>query len=124
MADQARSAIVTLLFTDIVNSTQLLQKLGEDKAQRVFEAHHQALRDATFANNGQELEWLGDGIFSEFPSAADAVRCAMAMQRSTRRSLQGQRLQIRVGISGGEVFRSESGYFGETIVVARRLCDS
>jgi class 3 adenylate cyclase/S1-C subfamily serine protease len=124
MTDEPRSAIVTLLFTDLVNSTPLLQKLGEDKAQRVFEAHHQALREAAFSNNGQELEWLGDGIFAEFPSAADAVRCAMAMQRSTRRSLQGQRLQIRVGISGGEVFRSETGYFGETIVVARRLCDS
>lgn len=124
MADQPRSAIVTLLFTDIVNSTELLQKLGEDKAQRAFEAHHKALREAVFANNGQELEWLGDGIFAEFPSAADAVRCAIAIQRSTKRSLQGQRLQIRVGVSGGEVFRGESGYFGETIVVARRLCDT
>jgi class 3 adenylate cyclase/S1-C subfamily serine protease len=124
MSSQAQSAIVTILYSDLVNSTQLLEKLGEEKARRVFEAHHAALREAAHGHAGQELEWLGDGILAEFPSAADAVSSAIAMQKTTRRAIEGQKLQIRVGIASGEVFRREGGYFGETMVVARRVCDS
>src|SRR5439155_1482774 len=114
---------VTLLFTDLINSTELLRRVGDERAQRIFQAHHKLLRDAVAANGGHEGEWLGDGLMVAFPSAAAAVRCAVAMQQAARRRVGGERLVIRVGLNAGEALREETDYFGTPVVVARRLCD-
>jgi len=114
---------VTLLFTDLVNSTELLRRVGDERAQRIFQAHHKLLRDAVAANGGHEVKWLGDGLMVAFPSAAAAVRCAVAMQQAARRRVGGERLVIRVGLNAGEALREETDYFGTPVVVARRLCD-
>jgi class 3 adenylate cyclase len=58
-----------------------------------------------------------------FPSAADARRCAIAMQQASRRPVQGERLTIRVGLNAGEALREAADYFGTPVVIARRLCD-
>src|SRR5262249_51306334 len=55
--------------------------------------------------------------------AAEAVRCAIAMQQAARRRAAGERLSIRVGLNVGEVKREESDYFGTPVVIARHLCD-
>lgn len=68
------TAPVTLLFTDLVSSTELLQRAGDERAQRVFQAHHRLLKDTVAAHGGQEVKWLGDGLMTVFASAADAVR--------------------------------------------------
>ena len=114
---------VTLLFTDLVNSTQLLERVGDEQAQRVLRAHHRLLRDAVAVHGGQEVKWLGDGLMTTFPSSADAVRCAVAMQQTTRRRAAGERLAMRAGLHVGEVLRHESDWIGASVVVARRLCD-
>jgi len=113
----------TILFTDLVNSTELLQRAGDERARRILHAHHRLLREAVAANGGHEVKWLGDGLMVAFPSAADAVRCAIAMQQAARRPVEGERLAIRVGVNVGEVLRDESDYVGGAVVVARRLCD-
>ena len=123
MAGLAQSAPVTILFTNLVNSSELLQKAGDEKAQRILQAHRELLREAVAASSGQEVKWLGDGLMVAFPSAADAVRCAIAMQRAAHKPVLGERLQIRVGLNVGEPLRDESDYFGTPVVVARRLCD-
>ncbi|HEY7268591.1 MAG TPA: AAA family ATPase, partial [Dehalococcoidia bacterium] len=115
----------TILFTDLVSSTELMQQAGDERAQRIFQAHYRLLRDAVAANGGQEVKTLGDGLMVAFPSAADAVRCAVAMQKAARtRSAGGERLKIRVGLNSGDALRDEGDFFGTTVVVARRLCDS
>src|SRR5437879_4358719 len=116
-------ATVTILFTDLVGSTELLQRAGDEQAQRIFKAHHRLLRDAAEQHGGQEVKWLGDGLMVALPSAADAVRCAIAMQNAARRPAAGERLEIRVGLHIGDAFRDESDYFGTPVVIARRLCD-
>jgi class 3 adenylate cyclase/PAS domain-containing protein len=115
---------VTLLFTDLVDSTLLLQRAGDERAQRVFAGHHKLLKEAVAANGGHEVKWLGDGLMVAFPSAADAVRCAVAMQQAAQRPVAGERLAIRVGLNVGEALREESDYFGTPVVVAKRLCES
>jgi len=55
------STPVTLLFTDLVSSTELLQRVGDERAQRIFHAHHRLLKDTVAAHGGQEVKWLGDG---------------------------------------------------------------
>jgi len=63
----AHAGTVTLLFTDIVNSTELLRRAGDETAQRVFEAHHKMLSAAVAANGGHEVKpnfegWTFDGV--------------------------------------------------------------
>ena len=118
-----QAATATLLFTDLVNSTELLGRAGDERAQQIFRAHHKLLSDAVVAHGGHEVKWLGDGLMVAFPSAADAVRCAIAMQQSGRRPLAGARLGLRAGLHVGEVLRDEADYFGTAVVVARRLCE-
>src|SRR5262245_46423893 len=117
------SAPVTLLFTDLVNSTELLQRVGDERGQRIFQAHHRLLKDAVAAHGGQEVKWLGDGLMTVFASAADAVRGAVAMQQAARRRAAGERLALRVGLHAGEALREETDYFGTPVVIARRLCE-
>ncbi len=119
----AGTRTVTILFTDLVGSTELLQKAGDEQAQRIFKAHHRLLREAVESHGGHEVKWLGDGLMVAFNSAADAVKCAIAMQQASRRPTAGERLQIRAGLNVGEVFVEENDYFGTSVVVARRLCD-
>ena len=119
----SRAETVTILFTDLVSSTELLQRAGDEQAQRIFKAHHRLLREALETHGGHEVKWLGDGLMVAFPSAADAVRSAIAMQQASHRPAAGERLEIRVGLNVGEAIRDESDYFGTAVVVARRLCD-
>src|SRR5512134_3890705 len=116
-------APVTLLFTDLVNSTELLQRVGDERAQRIFQTHHRLLKDIVAAHGGQEVRWVGDGLLTQFASAADAVRAAVAMQQAARRRAAGERLALRVGLHAGEALREETDYFGTPVVIARRLCE-
>jgi class 3 adenylate cyclase/DNA-binding CsgD family transcriptional regulator/tetratricopeptide (TPR) repeat protein len=118
-----QSGTVTILFTDLVRSTELLQRAGDEDAQRIFQAHQKLLRDVAERHGGDAVKWLGDGLMVAFPSAADAVRCAITMQQQARRPAGGGRLDIRVGLNAGEALRDEDDYFGTAVVVARRLCD-
>jgi class 3 adenylate cyclase/tetratricopeptide (TPR) repeat protein len=117
------SGLITLLFTDLVGSTELLSRAGDEEAQQIFQAHHQLLGEAVARYGGHEVKWLGDGLMAAFSSAADAVSCAMAIQRASRRSVAGERLSIRVGLHAGEAIRDATDYFGTPVVLARRLCD-
>ena len=120
-----RAAITTILFTDLVESTELMQNVGDEDAQRLFRTHHELLQDAVTATGGDELQWMGDGLMVAFGSTADAVRCAIAMQQAARQRVAGHQLEIRVGLNVGETLQQEegSGYFGTPVVIAKRLCD-
>lgn len=122
---QPRKTTTTILFTDLVNSTQVLQRAGDEAAQRIFQAHARMMREAIAANGGEEVKWTGDGLMVAFASTADAVRCAVAMQQTSRRPVAGERVQIRAGLHIGEALRhDQSDYFGSTVVIASRLCNA
>jgi class 3 adenylate cyclase/tetratricopeptide (TPR) repeat protein len=118
---------VTLLFTDLVGSTELLSRIGDEAAEGVRRAHFRLLRDTVSARGGHEVKNLGDGLMVAFPSAADAVRCAIEMQQAVgRHNLRAgeEELAVRVGLHVGEPIRDEDDYFGTSVVVAQRLCDA
>jgi class 3 adenylate cyclase len=119
-------AVVTLLFTDLVGSTELLGELGDDEAERFRRVHFGLLRDVAMAHGGQEVKNLGDGLMVAFPSAVNAVGCAIGIQQAVHRhnAREGDdRLRVRVGLNVGEPIRDEGDYFGTPVVVAKRLCD-
>ena len=64
-----QSGTVTLLFTDLVESTAHLQQAGDEMGAELFEAHHR-LTVRCDHRQGEELEWLGDGVLAAFSSAA------------------------------------------------------
>src|SRR3989304_2007240 len=102
----------TILFTDLVNSTELLQRLGDEAAQKIFGAHHELLRNAVATNGGKLVKWEGDGVMAAFLSAADAIRCAIAAQQAADRPIAGERLQVRAGLHFGEMMAWEAtGHF-------------
>jgi class 3 adenylate cyclase/tetratricopeptide (TPR) repeat protein len=117
------SGLVTILFTDVVGSTELLSRAGDEEARRIFQAHHQLLSEAVAAHGGHEVKWLGDGLMVAFPSAADALTCAISMQQAAQRPVAGERVAIRVGLTAGEALRDAVDYFGTPVVLAKRLCD-
>src|SRR5580704_7747798 len=116
-----QSGIVTLLYTDLVNSTVHLQRIGDETGADTFQAHHNLISEALSLCGGEEVQWLGDGVLAAFSSTADAVRCAISIEQSARRPHGGTRFEIRIGIHVGEVLRREDGYFGIPRVIARGL---
>ncbi|HWW44298.1 MAG TPA: AAA family ATPase, partial [Acidimicrobiia bacterium] len=119
--------IVTLLFTDLVGSSALLERLGDEAGERTRRTHFGLLREAVAGAGGEEVKNLGDGLMVAFDSGIRAVECAMAMQRAFdrhNRQAGTPKLEVRVGLHVGEPIRDEDDYFGTAVVVAKRLCDA
>ena len=114
----------TFVFTDLANSTEVLTRAGDDAGRRIFNAHHVALRDAAVARAGHQVKWNHDGGFFAFPSAAEALRFAIAAQQWCAVPRSDERLELKVGLNTGEAFFDGEDYFGAAVVVASRLCDA
>lgn len=127
IADIQRSTqetVATMLFVDIVDSTPLIEAIG-DAAWRDLSAWVDAtLRRAFAEHHGHEVDHAGDGFFVVFPTARDAVDSAMTAQRrlSTHRKEQGYAPRIRIGIHTGDVIESDSGLRGAAVHRAARIC--
>jgi class 3 adenylate cyclase len=91
--------LATVLFTDIVDSTATLERLGDVAWQDLLRLHNLRLRDDLNTLHGREVKTTGDGFLAVFDSATNAVRCGAAMTRSAHEI----GLPIRVGIHTGEV---------------------
>jgi len=91
--------LATVLFTDIVDSTATLERVGDPAWRELLLAHNARMRDTINAFRGQEIATTGDGFLVVFDSATRAVRCGLAMTRS----VESLGLRIRVGIHSGEV---------------------
>jgi class 3 adenylate cyclase len=113
---------VAVLFTDIVSSTEMLDRLGDDAAHGVRRRHFDLLRERVRENDGREVKSLGDGLMVVFESPQLAAVAALAMQRAVAECEDA--IELRVGIASGETVREEDDYFGRPVVVARRLCDA
>ncbi|MGD0313857.1 MAG: AAA family ATPase [Acidimicrobiales bacterium] len=115
---------VAVLFTDIVDSTALSQRLTPDGADDVRRAHFSTLRQAITEAGGTEVKNLGDGVMVVFGSASAALACGVAMQQGVERDNRDRddAMGLRVGVSGGEVTREDDDYFGDPVVEAARLC--
>src|SRR5436305_5375351 len=82
LASRTGAEQVTILFTDVVGSTELLDRLGDDAAHEVRRRHFALLREAVRDNGGREVKSLGDGLMVAFADARAARTCGDAMQRA------------------------------------------
>ena len=115
---------VTVLFTDMVDSTALASTLAPNVADELRRAHFAILRQAVAEAGGTEVKHLGDGLMVVFGAPSAALSCAVAMQQGIDRDNRGRErpVGLRVGLSGGEVSREDDDYFGDPVVEAARLC--
>jgi class 3 adenylate cyclase/CheY-like chemotaxis protein len=116
---------VTVLFTDMVGSTELLGGLEQSGADALINRHFGGLRDALSVHRGDEVKTLGDGLMAVFGSVSDAVACAVTMQRAVERHNRDHAsgtISMRVGVSAGETLHEHEDYFGAPVIEASRLC--
>jgi len=113
----------TFLFTDIVRSTKLVDAIGDVAWQDVIRWHDQTLRSLIAEHQGQEIRHQGDGFFVSFASAADAIDCAIAIQRrlADQRKAQGFAPQVRIGMHTADAHRRGLDYTGFGIHEAARI---
>jgi predicted ATPase/class 3 adenylate cyclase len=114
---------VTLLFTDIEGSTQLLRKLGAHYAD-VQHRHRGLLRAAFGARGGIEVDTQGDAFMIAFRGATDAAAAAVEAQRALAAETwpNDLRVSVRMGLHTGEPERGPEGYVGIDVVRASRIC--
>lgn len=127
-APQARpQGAVTIAFTDIEDSTRLVEQRGDLGAQALFRRHDALVRDIVAAHRGCVVEHPGDAFMLAFSSSAVGVRCAVALQRALARAAQlrpEDALRVRIGLNTGEVLNEGEGYFGRTVFVAARVAEA
>jgi class 3 adenylate cyclase len=91
--------LLTIVFTDIVDSTATLQRMGDAAWRDLLRVHNTRFREELNRFRGREVNTTGDGFLAVFDSATRAVRCAAAMSRAAQR----MGLSIRAGVHTGEV---------------------
>jgi class 3 adenylate cyclase/tetratricopeptide (TPR) repeat protein len=120
------SSTITILFTDLVGSTELTVRVGAERFDAIRRDQFGTFRAVIAAFEGNEIKTLGDGVMAAFTSTVGALGCAVAMQRcvdqANRRS--DIALAIRVGVSVGEATTEDGDWFGVPVVEAARLCSA
>ncbi|MEN8158512.1 MAG: adenylate/guanylate cyclase domain-containing protein [Myxococcota bacterium] len=118
MASDSSRRLAAILFTDIVGYSALMAA-DEERGLRVRERHRALVLPAVERHRGEPIEVRGDECLCVFPSALDAVRCALALLEA----VQGEPdLDLHLGIHVGDIVRVGDEVSGDGVNVARRLC--
>jgi class 3 adenylate cyclase len=113
----------TFLYTDICDSTPLVQAIGDDAWAGLVGWHDRTLRSLFGEHGGEEVDHAGDGFFVAFPDPRSAVECAAAVQRrlADHRRTNGFAPEVRIGVHAAEASRSGVGYSGKGVHEAARV---
>jgi class 3 adenylate cyclase len=112
----------TFLFTDIVNSTRLLETLGDEKWRRLLARHDELVRERIGQSGGEVIKHTGDGFFASFDSAKGAVEAAIAIQRALAAEIVAP--DVRIGAHTGGAFLTDADfrdYGGQGVHTAARI---
>jgi class 3 adenylate cyclase len=109
--------LATILFTDIVGSTETAVRLGDRKWRELLAAHHETVRRLLERHLGREIDTAGDGFLATFEGPAAAVRCADAIVGEVR-SLG---IEVRTGVHTGECERTDQGIGGIAVHIGARV---
>jgi class 3 adenylate cyclase len=107
----------TVLFTDMVASTEQLAARGDDAWRRILDDHDQTMGRVVAEHRGRVVKQLGDGILATFDGPARAVRCAAALLDAA----QQQGVTLRAGLHSGEIELRASDVTGIAVVIASRI---
>ena len=110
-------ALATVLFTDIVGSTERAVELGDRAWHELVERHHGVVRAMLARYRGREVDTAGDGFFATFDGPARAIRCALASVVAVR----AIGLEIRTGVHVGEVRVTDGAVRGVAVNIGARV---
>jgi Adenylate cyclase, family 3 (some proteins contain HAMP domain) len=110
--------LATVLFSDIVGSTESAASLGDDRWRELAEHHHRVVRGLLARYRGHEVDTAGDGFFATFDGPARAVRCARAITEA----VGDLGIEVRVGIHTGEIETINNKVGGIAVHVGARIC--
>ena len=116
-APEPDRVLSTVLFTDIVGSTERASSLGDSAWRDVLEQHHASVRRELAHFRGQEIATTGDGFLATFDGPARAVRCAVAI----RDRLHESGLEVRAGVHTGECERMGDNIGGLAVHIGSRV---
>jgi pimeloyl-ACP methyl ester carboxylesterase len=114
---EVERVLATVLFTDIVSSTERAVALGDRAWRELLDRHHARVRQEIARHRGQEVNDGGDGFFAPFDGPARAIRCATAI-RDMVRSLG---LEVRAGVHTGECERTDDTIAGIAVNTGARV---
>jgi class 3 adenylate cyclase len=113
----------TVLFSDIVGHTEMMQRLGDAKGRDVLREHERITRETLKAHGGTEVKTMGDGFMASFGSVTSAMDCAIALQRAFAAHTEStpEPLHVRVGLNAGEPIEEDGDLFGAAVILASRI---
>jgi class 3 adenylate cyclase len=114
---QPERVLATILFTDIVGSTETAADLGDRRWRDLLERHHETVRRELTLHRGRELDTAGDGFLAAFDGPARAIRCAQAVTAAAH----PLGLRIRAGIHTGECDRLGEKLTGIAVHIGARV---
>ena len=114
---------LTVVFTDVEGSTELLSREGDEIAGEILRTHEDIVRRHILECGGREEAFLGDGFMATFETPSAAVTCATHIQRSLQRhNEKAERpVRVRIGMHVGEVTRRGGQIYGQTVHAAARV---
>jgi class 3 adenylate cyclase len=122
-ATLAPDGTVTIVFTDIVDSTLLIARVGDHAWLDLLRLHNAVIRETAAAHGGTVVETQGDGSMLAFSSARRAVACAKSIQDEIARSFADSTppIRVRVGVHTGDALHQADRFFGTTVHYAARV---
>jgi adenylate cyclase len=120
--------MTTVVFADLVGSTSMFERLGDETASRFVTQLVGALSQVFEQHSGRVVKLLGDGLFVVFPQEGDALAACISIQKRflekpIRAGGSGAPVQMQMGIESGEVVEIDGDCFGDTVNSAARLAD-
>ena len=124
-SDDAWSGTITVLFSDMVGSSAIVDQLGDDTWLDVIHTHDRILREQLSPSVAHsEVKRMGDGFMVAFPSATEAVRFACSFRAAVAEQnnpQSGRAVQVRLGLHAGEVRHEAGDLIGRTVFIAAHL---
>ncbi len=119
----APDGTVTILFSDIEDSTLMTERLGDERWIEVLRAHNSIFRQRLRAHGGYEVKNQGDGFMLVFADPCKALECASAIQGdlAAAEMSDGERVRVRMGLHAGEAIAEEGDFFGRSVILAARI---
>jgi class 3 adenylate cyclase len=118
---------ITLLFSDIEGSTEMLERMGDDAWFQFLSDHRTVVRALVETFGGTVIKSQGDGFMVSFPSAHAGLRCAIELQRTFSDHSGPEhrdKLRVRMGLHAGTAIADAEDFYGRNVVMAARIADS
>jgi class 3 adenylate cyclase len=119
----APDGTVTIMFSDIEDSTVLTERLGDQAWLELLRKHNVLIRKELRAYDGFEVKTIGDAFMVAFQSAKKGLDCAIAIQRAFdgHNATNGEHVKVRIGLHAGEVIKDDDDFYGKNVIMASRV---